>query len=296
MKETIILDGKIVSDSIKNNLKKEISLLSDRNIVPKLSAIIVGDDPASQIYVNTKYKTFKKFGCESEIHRFNYDISEKELIDFIYSLNHDNSIHGILVQLPLPSKINSDKILNSINPKKDVDGFHPHNLGLLLKGTPSFIPCTPLGCIEILKHYNIKTESKHVVIVGRSNIVGKPLMNLLSGKYSVGNATVTICHSHTKNLKNFTLIADILIAAVGKNNIITKDMVKEGAIVLDVGINRIPDQNKEKGYIISGDVDYSNLLSKVGAITPVPGGIGPMTIAMLLNNTVKSAKNINESN
>ena len=293
MKETVVLNGKIVSDSIKNKLKNEISFLLDKKIIPKLAAVIVGDDPASQIYVNTKHRTFKKFNCESEIHKFNNNISEKKLIDFIYSLNNDDSVHGILVQLPLPDSINSDKILNSINPKKDVDGFHPHNLGLLLKGTPSFIPCTPLGCIEILKYYKIDTKSKHIVIVGRSNIVGKPLMNLLSGKFNLGNATVTICHSYTKKLKNFTKTADILIAAVGKNHLIKKDMIKDGAVVLDVGINRISDPESLKGYRISGDVDYNDLLGKAGAITPVPGGIGPMTIAMLLHNTIKSAKKIN---
>ena len=292
MIDTLILKGNIVAESIKNKLKHDISSLLDKNIVPKLAAIIVGNDPASKIYVNTKQKTFKKFNCESEVYKFDENLSESKLINFIKKLNKDKYTHGILVQLPLPNSINSEKVLNSINPNKDVDGFHPSNLGLLLKGNPYFIPCTPFGCIEILKYHKIKVKSKHVVIIGRSNIVGKPLMNLLSGKYDIGNATVTICHSHTKNLKKFTLMADILIAAVGSNGMITRDMIKEGAIIIDVGINRIPDNTSSKGYKIVGDVNYQDVLGKAGAITPVPGGVGPMTITMLLYNTIKSAKNI----
>ena len=290
MIDTIKLDGKLVSASIKEKLKQEIYNLKKNNITPKLAAIIIGDDPASKIYVNSKHKTFKKFGCESQVNKFKDNIRQNELIDFIDKLNNDSSIHGILVQLPLPSHLNSDEILNSINPIKDVDGFHPMNLGLLLKGNPSFIPCTPYGCLEILKYYNIDVKSKSIVIIGRSNIVGKPLMNLLSGSHDIGNATVTLCHSYTKNLRDYTMKADIIIAAVGKVNLVTRDMIKENSIILDVGINRIPDQKSDKGYRIVGDVDYDGLQGKAKAITPVPGGVGPMTITMLLSNTIKAAK------
>ena len=290
MINTKILSGKTVADSVKNDLKNEVSKLLNQNVIPKLSAIIVGDDPASLIYVNTKHKTFKKFNCESEINKFDNKVSEEKIINFINKLNEDNSVHGILVQLPLPKSIDSEKVLHSISPNKDVDGFHPLNLGLLLKGSPKFIPCTPLGCLEILKYYNIDVQTKHVVIIGRSNIVGKPLMNLLSGKYEIGNSTVTLCHSRTKNLKKYTVMADILISAVGKKRTINRDMIKKGAIILDVGINRITDKNSNKGYSIVGDVDFESVIGFAGAITPVPGGVGPMTISMLLYNTIKSAK------
>ncbi len=284
-----ILLGKPVSDNIYLILEKKIKELSNKNIIPKLSVILIGDDPASKIYVNKKNKKFISMNCKSEIHHLNKEIKEEELISLIDKLNNNNSTHGILVQLPLPRHIDSNKILKYINPKKDVDGFHPENLGYLLQGNPRFIPCTPYGCIEILKYYNIEVESKNVVIVGRSNIVGKPLFALLCQKFKIGNATVTLCHSHTKNLSKHTKSADILIAAVGKANFITVDMIKKDSIIIDVGINRIND-NSEKGYSIVGDVDYNNVLKKSAAITPVPGGVGPMTIAMLLYNTVKSAE------
>ena len=284
-----ILLGKPVSDNIYLILEKKIKQLLTKNIVPKLSVILVGDDSASKIYVNRKNKKFISMNCKSEIHHLNGEIKEEELISLIDKLNNNNSTHGILVQLPLPRHIDSNKILKCINPKKDVDGFHPENLGCLLQGNPRFIPCTPYGCIEILKYYNIEVESKNVVIVGRSNIVGKPLFALLSQKFKIGNATVTLCHSHTKNLSKYTKSADILVAAIGKANFITEDMIKKGSIIIDVGINRIND-NSEKGYSIVGDVDYNNVFKKSAAITPVPGGVGPMTIAMLLYNTVKSAE------
>ena len=291
MTKTSILHGKIVADSIKEKLSHEIVDLLNQNIVPKLVAIIVGNDPASEIYVNSKHKTFKKFNCNSEVYKFESNIKDLELIDFIERLNKDKTVHGILVQLPLPKTINSEKVLNSINPDKDVDGFHPINMGLLLKGNPCYVPCTPLGCIEILKYYKINVQSKHIVIVGRSNIVGKPLMNLLSRKHAIGNATVTICHTGTKDISQFTKIADIIIAAVGKPNLINKEMIKEGVDIIDVGINRVPD-NSKKGYKIVGDVDFNDVIGKANSITPVPGGVGLMTITMLLYNTVKSAKNI----
>ena len=284
-----ILLGKPVSDNIYLILEKKIKDLLSKNIIPKLSVILVGDDPASKIYVNRKNKKFISMNCKSEIHHLNEEIKEKELISLIDKLNNNNSTHGILVQLPLPRHIDSNKILKYINPKKDVDGFHPENLGFLLQGNPRFIPCTPSGCIEILKYYKIEVKSKNVVIVGRSNIVGKPLFSLLCQKFEIGNATVTLCHSQTKNLSKHTKSADILIAAVGKANFITADMIKKDSIIIDVGINRIND-NSKKGYSIVGDVDYNNVLKKTAAITPVPGGVGPMTIAMLLHNTVKSAE------
>ena len=284
-----ILLGKPVSDNIYVILKKKIGKLLSKNIIPKLSVILVGDDPASKIYVTRKNKKFISMNCKSDLQHLNNDVTEEELIELIDKFNNNKKIHGILVQLPLPNHIDTNKILKHINPKKDVDGFHPENLGYLLQGNPRFIPCTPYGCLEILKYYDIQVESKNVVIVGRSNIVGKPLFALLSQKFKIGNATVTLCHSKTENLSQYTKAADILIAAIGKPNLITKDMVKKDSIIIDIGINRISD-NSEKGYSIVGDVDYKNVLEKSSAITPVPGGVGPMTIAMLLYNTVKSAE------
>lgn len=281
--------GKPVSDKIYSIISQKVENLRSNNIIPKLSAILVGENSSSKIYINSKKKKFIQMKCDSEIHHLQDNINEKKLIQLIHNLNSDDTVHGILVQLPLPVHLDSDKILEQINPQKDVDGFHPENLGRLLQGNPNFIPCTPYGCIEILKYYNIDVESKHVVVVGRSNIVGKPLFAILSQKFKIGNATVTICHSHTKNLSEHTKIADILIAAVGKPKLITKDMVKNDVIILDVGINRIDDES-EKGYHIVGDVDYDDVFTKVSGITPVPGGVGPMTIAMLLYNTVKSAE------
>jgi len=281
--------GKPVSDHIYSIICQRVKKLHSNNIIPKLSAILIGDDPASKIYINSKKKIFLQNDCYSEIHHLQRNIHENDVIDLIGRLNSDDTIHGILIQLPLPKHLNSNKILREIKPDKDVDGFHPENLGSLLQGNPNYIPCTPYGCIEILKYYNIEVKSKHVVIVGRSNIVGKPLFALLCQKFDFANATVTLCHSNTNNLSEFTKKADILIAAIGSPKFITKDMVKKDAIIFDVGINRINDSSN-KGYHIVGDVDFEDVFSKVKAITPVPGGVGPMTIAMLLYNTVKSAE------
>ena len=283
------LYGKPVSKQIKESLSLKISKLSKHGIIPKLSAILVGDDPASKIYVSSKHKTFITFNCLSDIHELPEKSNDQDVCNLIEKLNNDKSVHGILLQLPLPNHLDSKKILDCISPKKDVDGLHPMNLGNLLQGNPGFIPCTPFGCIEILKYYNIKVESKHIVIIGRSNLVGKPLMALLCQKFDIGNSTVTICHSHTKNLSYHTLNADIIIVAVGVPRLLTSNMVKENSVVIDVGINRI-DDNSENGYNIVGDADYDNLINKVKGITPVPGGVGPMTITMLLNNTVTSAE------
>jgi len=284
-----LLLGKVVSQNIKNKLKYDIQELAKYNIVPNLAAILVGDDPASKIYVNTKHKTFKKMGCLSKVYTLDNNSSEGSIITLINDLNNDSKVHGILVQFPLPGHLNSNKIISCINPNKDVDGLHAANLGCLMQGEPNFIPCTPLGCIEIFKYYKIDVKSKNIVIIGRSNLVGKPLYSLLSQKFSIGNATVTLCHSSTVNISSFTKNADIIIVAVGKPNMLTANMVKNGSIIIDVGINRIND-NSDKGYHIVGDVDFDNLINKVKFITPVPGGVGPMTITMLLYNTVLSAK------
>ena len=285
----IILKGIPVSKKIKLSLSDRISSLSKQGIKPTLAAVLVGDDPASQIYVNSKHKTFIKNNCNSTIHKLDKNISENKLIDFIKTLNVDSSIHGILIQLPLPKHLNEENILQSINPDKDVDGIHPMNVGKLLRGAPSFISCTPQGCLEILKYYNIPVKSKHVVIVGRSNIVGKPLMALLSQKFDIGNATVTLCHTGTDDISYYTKQADIIIVAIGKPLFLTSDMIKDNVDIIDVGINRVEDDS-DKGYRILGDVDYFNVIDKVNSITPVPGGVGPMTITMLLNNTVVAAE------
>lgn len=285
----IILKGIPVSKKIKLSLSDRISSLSKQGIKPTLAAVLVGDDPASQIYVNSKHKTFIKNNCNSTIHKLDKNISENKLIDFIKTLNVDSSIHGILIQLPLPKHLNEENILQSINSDKDVDGIHPMNVGKLLRGAPSFISCTPQGCLEILKYYNIPVKSKHVVIVGRSNIVGKPLMALLSQKFDIGNATVTLCHTGTDDISYYTKQADIIIVAIGKPLFLTSDMIKDNVDIIDVGINRVEDDS-DKGYRILGDVDYFNVIDKVNSITPVPGGVGPMTITMLLNNTVVAAE------
>ena len=251
--------------------------------------MLIGDDPASKIYVKNKQKFFSNNGCYSETFTFDSSISQDELISFVQSLNQDDKFHGILVQLPLPDHINSQAVIDSINPDKDVDGFHPKNLGKLFLGYPTFIPCTPYGIMELLDYYDIETSGKHAVIIGRSNIVGKPMVSLLSQSFKKGNATVTVCHSRTNPLKDYTLQADILIAATGVPNLITADMVNEDVNIIDVGINRVEDESK-KGYHICGDVDFEQCSQKVKSITPVPGGVGPMTIMMLLMNTIKAAQ------
>ena len=283
--------GKEVSAHIKENLSKEIGTLKKKNVIPGLAAILVGEDPASQVYVRNKSKVFKKNHCYSETFLLKHDSTEKELLDLITTLNNENKFHGILVQLPLPNHINSRKVLQHVNPRKDVDGFHPYNLGSLLEGNPNFIPCTPNGIIKILEFYKIETSGKHVVIIGRSNIVGKPMFALLSQKFKTGNSTVTICHTGTKDISYFTRQADIVIAAVGVPEMLTGDMIKEGTCLIDVGINRVDDSNSQKGYKLVGDIDSESVIPKASFLTPVPGGVGPMTITMLLYNTVKSAIN-----
>ena len=283
-----LLNGSEVSTSIKYKLNKNIEYLKNRGIVPKLAAILVGTDSASKIYVKNKHKTFISMNCASDIYHLDEDTNEKEIINLIEKLNIDVNVHGILIQLPVPKHINSDNLIKSISYEKDVDGLHPTNMGLLMQGRPNFIPCTPYGCLKILEYYKISVAHKNVVIIGRSNLVGKPLQTLLSQKILNGNATVTLCHTGTRNLKSFTVNADIIIVAVGKPDMLSLDMIKNGVVIIDVGINRINDDSV-KGYHIVGDVDYKNLLSTASGITPVPGGVGVMTVTMLLHNTVKSA-------
>jgi len=287
--ETLLLKGKPVSDSIRLSLEPRVQSLKEIGIVPKLAAIIIGDDPASQVYVRNKARAFKKLSCESQTYRLDSKSNEENVLTLIDRLNNDPSAHGILVQLPLPKHLDSKTILHTVSPNKDVDGFHPENLGLLLEGNPNFIPCTPHGVLEILRHYDISVSGRHAVIVGRSNIVGKPMFALLAQKFEMGNATVTICHTGTKDLAAYTKQGDIIIAAAGSPNMITGDMIKEGADIIDVGINRV-DDDSEKGYTLVGDVNTESVMGIANSVTPVPGGVGPMTITMLLVNTVKSAE------
>ena len=287
--ETLLLKGKPVSDSIRLSLEPRVQSLKEIGIVPKLAAIIIGDDPASQVYVRNKARAFKKLSCESQTYRLDSKSNEENVLTLIDRLNNDPSAHGILVQLPLPKHLDSKTILHTVSPNKDVDGFHPENLGLLLEGNPNFIPCTPHGVLEILRHYDIPVSGRHAVIVGRSNIVGKPMFALLAQKFEMGNATVTICHTGTKDLAAYTKQGDIIIAAAGSPNMITADMIKEGVDIIDVGINRV-DDDSEKGYTLVGDVNTESVMGIANSVTPVPGGVGPMTITMLLVNTVKSAE------
>lgn len=277
-----LIDGKLVSQSVRDEISQHVEKLGrETGVVPGLAAVLVGDNPASEIYVRNKRKACEKVGIYSEEHKLAAKTSQDELMQLVEQLNDNPRIHGILVQLPLPDQINESTILRAVSPLKDVDGFHPYNVGLLVEGNPRFVSCTPGGIIKMLDYYNIDIEGKQAVIVGRSNIVGKPVSMLLLHRH----ATVTICHSRTKPLSEVTKRADILVAAIGRANFITVDMVKQGAVVIDVGINR-----REDGKL-TGDVDFEAVKEKVSYITPVPGGVGPMTIAMLLNNTYISAKN-----
>ena len=290
MTDPLILSGKDVSASVYDSLDKKIKSIKRNNITPGLAVVLVGENSASQIYVRSKTKTFNKLGLFTKTYRLPFDSSEKGLLELIDDLNENNLFHGILVQLPLPSHIDSDKVINRILPSKDVDGFHPENAGLLSIGKPRFIPCTPKGIMEILKYYKIKLDGKHVVVVGRSNIVGRPISILTSLKGENSNGTTTICHSGTKNIGNHTKTADIVIVALGVPGFLKENMIKEGAVVIDVGINRVDDAS-EKGYSLVGDIAWEEIYKKASAITPVPGGVGPMTIAMLVHNTVEAAEN-----
>jgi methylenetetrahydrofolate dehydrogenase (NADP+)/methenyltetrahydrofolate cyclohydrolase len=286
-----ILDGKLASSIIKEVLKTKISALTAQGgKTPHLAAILIGNDPASETYVGSKVKNCKEVGIASSLFRYDDSISEAALLQKIQELNNDKDIDGILVQLPLPKHISEEKVINTIIPKKDVDGFHPVNIGKMVLGLPSFISATPLGIILLLQHYKIDTSGKHVVVIGRSNIVGTPISILLSRNADYGNATVTICHSRTKDLKDLCLQADIIIAAIGKPKFVTAEMVKENAVVIDVGINRVKDETKKSGYALAGDVDFENVAPKCSYISPVPGGVGLMTIAALLTNTYNAVE------
>jgi methylenetetrahydrofolate dehydrogenase (NADP+)/methenyltetrahydrofolate cyclohydrolase len=288
MENSKLLAGKTVAEHVFRRIEHNLELFRTDGIAPGLVVILVGNDPASQVYVRKKGKTCEKLGLHSKTIFLDESTSEDELLNIIDELNHDASFNGILVQLPLPKQIDDNKIILSIDPAKDVDCFHPQNVGLLVSGNPYVLPCTPAGIVEILKFYEIETSGKHAVVLGRSNIVGKPMANLLIQKNKDANATVTVAHSRTKNIPELAREADILIAAIGQPEFVKADMVKEGAVVIDVGINRI-DADTEKGYRLVGDVAFEEVARKASAITPVPGGVGPMTIAMLMQNTLKAA-------
>jgi len=285
-----IISGTEIAKQIREELKQEIAQLKEKhNLVPGLASVLVGEDPASQVYVGSKVKTCDALGIYSERHDLPVDTSEEKLLALVDRLNKDPKIHGILVQLPLPKHINTEKVLYAIDPKKDVDGFHPVNVGRLMIGEPDYIPCTPHGIQQLLVRSGIEIAGAEVVVVGRSNIVGKPIANILLQKKEGANATVTICHTGTKDISFHTKRADILIVAAGKPKAITADMVKEGVVVIDVGVNRIG-KTAEGKAILCGDVDFDAVKEKAKAITPVPGGVGPMTITMLMMNTVRAAK------
>ena len=285
-----IIDGKLISETIRGELKNRISVLKEKGITPGLGVILVGNNPASRSYVTAKEHACDSIGIYSDDNRLPEDVTETDLLKKINEMNLDPKIHGILVQLPLPKHINESTVLLAIDPKKDVDGFHPINVGKMMIGEDTFFPCTPHGVLQMLLRSKIETSGKHVVVIGRSNIVGKPVANMLLQKRDGANATVTLCHTGTKSIESHTLQADILIAASGFPNTVTADMVKPGAVVIDVGVNRIEDNTKKSGYRLVGDVDYEGVSAIASAITPVPGGVGPMTITMLLYNTVLSAE------
>ena len=286
---TKIIDGKQIAEKIKQEVRENTAkLYKDKGIKPGLAILLVGNDPASESYVRSKERNSENMDFHFVMERRDSNIAEDEVLNLIDQWNNDDEIHGILIQLPLPKHIDENKVLLKINPDKDVDGFHPVNLGRLVIGLEGLVPCTPAGIVELLKRSDIETKGKHVVVLGRSNIVGKPVANLLYQKKEGANAIVTICHSAADDVFQYTKQADILIVAIGSANFIKDEHIKEGCAIIDVGINRI-DADNEKGYEIVGDVDFNSVIGKASAITPVPGGVGPMTIAMLMNNTYKSA-------
>jgi methylenetetrahydrofolate dehydrogenase (NADP+)/methenyltetrahydrofolate cyclohydrolase len=286
-----LLDGRETAKKIKQEIADEVAAMLDRDEMgPHLAAIIVGDDPASHTYVNSKEKSCREVGIISSIYRYPADITEEELLETVRFINADDEINGLIVQLPLPDHIDENKVIETISPEKDVDGFHPLNVGRMALNLPSYIPATPFGILQLLERYNIETSGKNCVVLGRSHIVGSPMSILLSRKAKIGNATVTVCHSRTKNLKEIAAQADILIVAMGQPHFVTADMVKKGAVVIDVGIHRVPSDKTKSGFKLIGDVKYDEVISKASYITPVPGGVGPMTIVSLLMNTLKSAK------
>tara|TARA_R110001592_G_scaffold35061_1_gene119678 strand:- start:3055 stop:3939 length:885 start_codon:yes stop_codon:yes gene_type:complete len=293
----ILLDGKKTSADIKEEIALEVSILKNQgNKTPHLAAVIVGNDGASITYVNAKVKACERVGFESSLIRLSEETTEEELLKEIAILNENNDIDGFIVQLPLPKHIDEQKIIMAINPDKDVDGFHPTNVGKMALNLPTFISATPFGILELLERYNVETSGKHVVVLGRSHIVGSPMSILLSQKRKVGNATVTMCHSRTQNLKDITLQADIIIAAIGIPEFLKADMVKDHVTIVDVGITRLVDASKKNGFRLVGDVAFEEVSKKSAFITPVPGGVGPMTIAMLLKNTLLACKRKANSN
>ena len=289
MTSSKVLSGLDTAATVYESFNDRIKVLSTKGVVPGLCVVLVGEDPASHIYVKTKSKKLKSLGLVSETISLDADVTEQKLLSIIEDLNANSKFHGILVQMPLPEHINSQNVINSINPAKDVDGFHPENVGWLSIGKPRFIPCTPKGIMRIFSHYNIDLTGKDIVVIGRSNIVGRPMSILVSS--NIANATCTVCHSRTKNINDYSRNADIIISAIGVPNFLTSEMIKEDSIIIDVGINRV-DSDNEKGYKILGDADYDSVFDKVSKITPVPGGVGPMTIAMLVENTIEAAENI----
>ncbi|MCF8302129.1 MAG: bifunctional methylenetetrahydrofolate dehydrogenase/methenyltetrahydrofolate cyclohydrolase FolD [Bacteroidales bacterium] len=286
----ILIDGKATSSVIKNEIADRVAGMIDKTGKhPHLAAVLVGDDPASQTYVSHKEKACKQVGIVSSVYRYPETIAEKELMEVIDFLNKDDQIDGYIVQLPLPDHISDDKVISAIDPTKDVDGFHPQNFGRMALNQPAYLSATPSGILKLLERYDIQTEGKHCVVLGRSHIVGLPVSILLQRKAYPGNCTVTICHSRTQNIKEITASADILIAAIGQQEFVTGDMVKDDAVVIDVGIHRIKSDKTKSGYKLIGDVKFDEVSKKAGYITPVPGGVGPMTIVALLENTVKAA-------
>jgi methylenetetrahydrofolate dehydrogenase (NADP+) / methenyltetrahydrofolate cyclohydrolase len=289
-----ILDGKKASQAIRDDLRIDVAQRANvGKKIPHLAAILVGNNGASETYVAAKVKACEETGFKSTLIRLNDDISEYKLLEVIEELNIDQDVDGILVQLPLPKHINDKNVINAISPDKDVDGFHPVSVGKMVEGIPTYIPATPYGIMLMLEHYKVETKGKHAVVIGRSNIVGRPMSILLSGNSNPGNCTVTICHSHTTNLKEICLQGDIIVAAIGIPEFVKADMVKEGAVVIDVGITRVPDATRKSGFKLKGDVDYEAIAPKTSWITPVPGGVGPMTIAALMKNTYRACENKN---
>ncbi|KAF0129604.1 MAG: methylenetetrahydrofolate dehydrogenase (NADP+) / methenyltetrahydrofolate cyclohydrolase [Bacteroidetes bacterium] len=286
-----LIDGKAIAAAIKKEIAKEVAALIDADKkAPHLAAVLVGNDPASETYVASKERACKEVGITSTTYRLAEKTSEKELVEIIEFLNNDPDVDGFIVQLPLPSHLNSDKILEHIHPSKDVDGFHPLNIGRMQLGLPCYLPATPYGVVELLKRSKVDIDGKHCVVLGRSNIVGTPLSILLSRKSNYGNATVTLCHSRTRDLNAIIQQADILIAAIGQPEFVKGDMLKKDVVVVDVGIHRIPDASNEKGYRLTGDVDFDSVREVVSKITPVPGGVGPMTIVSLLQNALSASQ------
>jgi methylenetetrahydrofolate dehydrogenase (NADP+)/methenyltetrahydrofolate cyclohydrolase len=286
-----VLDGKALAGTIKEELKLEVDTIRlAGGKIPHLAAVLVGEDPASQVYVRNKVRSCERVGFKSSLIRRGTDVTQTELLEIVDQLNKDPDVDGFIVQLPLPKHLDEDAINLAIDPKKDVDGFTPVNIGMMTLGLPAYLPATPNGIMTMLDRYGIETSGKEVVVLGRSNIVGTPMSILLSRKGNPGNSTVTMCHSRTKDMPFHTRRADILVAAIGIPEMVTADMVKEGAVIIDVGINRVEDASRERGYRLCGDVDYKGLESKVSAMTPVPGGVGPMTVVSLLMNTLKASK------